>query len=210
MPESSDHLQRALLDLGESGCQGNSQDYRVWVELFHNLKASPAEVESALASLERAGRMRRHADFPNEYLLTDVPRFETSVEYQVSGMLEHAPIQMVRSRLESFLRYHATHESDIIDISIATTEAMENAVKYSDHKEITVSYGISNSTFSIRIVNRIGETELESDIEQGKYTGSITLMRGMMVMVKLFDDVDIDISEDEGLAIFKATTELKA
>ena len=210
MPESSDQLQRALLDLGESGCQGNSQDYRVWVQLFHDVEATPAEVEKALAALEQGGRMRRHADFPNEYLLADGPRFGNSVEYQVSGTLEHAPIQMVRSRLESFLRSHAAHESDIIDISIATTEAMENAVKYSDHKEITVGYGIEDGKFSIRIVNRIGETELESDIEQGKYTGSITLMRGMMVMVKLFDDVDIDISEDEGLAIFKATTELKA
>jgi hypothetical protein len=50
---------------------------------------------------------------------------------------------------------------------------------------------------------------LEKDIEAGKYTSTTTLMRGMMVMVKLFDEMDIEILEEEKLAVFQAHKRIK-
>jgi anti-sigma regulatory factor (Ser/Thr protein kinase) len=111
--------------------------------------------------------------------------------------------------MEAFLRSQGTADETLMDISIATTEAMENAVKYSDHSPIEVSYSVENGVFHIMIKNRLSEVRLEKDIEAGKYTSTTTLMRGMMVMVKLFDEMDIEILEEEKLAVFQAHKRIK-
>jgi anti-sigma regulatory factor (Ser/Thr protein kinase) len=92
----------------------------------------------------------------------------------------------------------------IYDIVIASIEATENAVKYSSEDKIYVKYFIENYTFYIEIQNRYKIPEIQKDIENGKYNSSITLMRGMLVMSKLFDEMDINLIEDKKLAIFQA------
>lgn len=199
-----------LLELGNAGCQGNAQDYAAWMRYVYDYDVNADSLRSCLEGMVQDGQFRTHPEIPSEYLATGDPDFPTRVEYSVSGDLDHAPLQMVRSRLESFLRHHGATEDEVIDVSIATTEAMENAVKYSDHREIQLAYQVTDRVFDIRIVNRIGVVEPEDDIESGKYSGSLTLMRGMMVMVKLFDEMDIDISEEQQQAIFTAHKKLSA
>lgn len=202
MPHQS--LIDCLLDLGKAGCQGNASDFACWAR-FCGAPGADGGVQSVLDTLVGQGKFR-HADA--EYLFAGPLAFPPKVEYMVSGLLQEAPIQMVRSRLDSFLRFHRASEDEVIDVSIATTEAMENAVKYSDHQPINVGYWIDGHTFHIKIVNTLREVKPEADIEAGKYSSSYTLMRGMMVMVKLFDDVNIDISEEKNEAVFSAHKKL--
>lgn len=208
MSEWGERVIEYLLELGNAGCQGNAQDYSAWMRYVYSYDVSPDSLHGCLESMVQDGRFKTHPDIPSEYMVSDVPQMPARIEYTVSGDLDHAPLQMVRSRLEAFLRSHGATESEIIDVSIATTEAMENAVKYSDHQKIELAYQILDQVFDIRIVNRIGNVEPEQDIESGKYSGSLTLMRGMMVMVKLFDEMDIDISEEQQTAIFTAHKKL--
>ncbi len=202
MPQQS--LIECLLDLGRAGCQGNASDFSCWAR-FSGAAGAENSAESILNTLVDQGKFR-HAD--GEYLFSGPLSFPAKVEYRVSGLLQEAPIQMVRSCLDSFLRFHRASEDEVIDVSIATTEAMENAVKYSDHQPINVGYWIDGHTFHIKIVNTLREVKPEADIEAGKYSSSYTLMRGMMVMVKLFDDVNIDISEEKNEAVFSAHKKL--
>ena len=208
MSEWGERAIEYLLELGNAGCQGNVQDYAAWVRYVYQHDVSTEALKGCLETMVADGRFQTHPDIPSEYRAANLPGFPPAVEYAVSGDLDNAPLQMVRSRLEAFLRFHGATEPEIIDVSIATTEAMENAVKYSDHRKIEISYWIENEVFNIRIVNRIGDVEPEQDIESGKYSGSLTLMRGMMVMVKLFDEMDIDISESDQQAIFTAYKKL--
>ena len=112
--------------------------------------------------------------------------------------------------VEDVVEYAAPAPDDIEEDFADELDGKDLAL--SADQMILVKRAIGTLTDLLNVVQgdvEVKAIEPEDDIEAGKYDGSITLMRGMMVMVKLFDDVDIDISEDEGLAIFKATTELK-
>jgi len=197
-------LEQTILDLASRGCQGTAKDFTSWAAFQNGSAADASEVERILEACLAAGTVRRHQDIPREYLAQGPLAFAARVEYKVSGEVTTGPIQMVRSCMEAFLRFHGASEETVIDVSIATTEAMENAVKYSDHSPIQVSYWIEKSVFYISITNRLSDVRLEQDIAAGKYTSTTTLMRGMMVMVKLFDEMDIQIREDEKIAVFSA------
>ena len=64
--------------------------------------------------------------------------------YSVYGEAKFSPIQYVRSRQEHFLEYNYVNEDDIMDISIATIEAIENAVKYGDGNIVHIDYLIDS------------------------------------------------------------------
>lgn len=191
------------MDLAGRGCQGTVKDFASWAA-FQAGAADPVDVERILNQCAAAGKLRRHQDIPREFHANGPLQFGARVEYTVSGEVAAGPIQMVRSCMEAFLRFHGASEDTVMDISIATTEAMENAVKYSDHSPISVSYWINDGVFFISITNRLSDVRLEQDIADGKYTSTTTLMRGMMVMVKLFDEMDIQIREEEKIAVFSA------
>ncbi len=201
-------LLEAIKLLCASGCQGNSSDFACWIAFDNKLRFTPADVESVLNQMAREGQIEE-AEVAGEFRAAREPDLPARVEYAVSGDIHNSPIQLVRSRLDAFLRKHGIGEPIIIDLSIGTTEAMENAVKYSDHEKIAVSYEITpDRVFNIKIVNSLGEIAPEKDIASGKYSGTATLMRGMMIMVKLFDQMDIDINEDSSVAVFTGTRKL--
>ena len=194
----------ALRELVQSGCWGNHKDFASWLRFEYNLDPSAEETLQALNELTAEGMLERHVSISEEFTLASLEQATPITRYRVSGFLKDSPIQMVRSRLETFFRIHGIREELIVDMSIATTEAMENAVKYNDQNPIEIQYSIDNGDFRIEIRNGLREVQIERDIEAGKYNSSLTLMRGMMVMSKLFDDLDIDIKDSENLAIFTA------
>ncbi|MCE9597991.1 MAG: ATP-binding protein [Spirochaetia bacterium] len=202
----ADSLEQILVKLGRDGCQGTAKDFAAWASFATG--QTIADAGPTLQLLIGQGIFKSHPDIEGEFILSGPIEVKERQEYLVSGNLRESPIQMVRSRLESYLRFHGGNEDFVMDVSIATTEAMENAVKYSDHSPISIRYSIENHVFHITITNRLSEVRLEKDIEAGKYTSTTTLMRGMMVMVKLFDEMDIEIKEEEKIAVFSAQKKL--
>jgi hypothetical protein len=111
------------MDLGRRGCQGTPRDFAAWVH-FETGVEDPS-VPAVLENLVSAGKFKHHPGFDHEYILASPIEFPASVRYKVSGELKQSPIQMVRSCMEAFLRSQGTADETLMDISIATTEAME-------------------------------------------------------------------------------------
>ncbi|MCB1165389.1 MAG: ATP-binding protein [Leptospiraceae bacterium] len=197
-------LINALRTLVRSGCWGNQKDFAAWLRFEYSMPVEESELRSGLSQMVSENLLKPHSTLTDDYVLASLDNTQPITRYRVSGFLADSPIQMVRARLEVFLRLHGVSDEVIVDMSIATTEAMENAVKYNDHNPIEILYSLEGGEFRIEIRNGLREVEIERDIEAGKYNSSLTLMRGMMVMSKLFDELDIDIKDAENVAIFTA------
>jgi anti-sigma regulatory factor (Ser/Thr protein kinase) len=143
-----------------------------------------------------SGRFDSKEYSPSEKHFPPSPWIQDS--YSVLGAFEFSPIQYVRSRLEFFLKSNGVSDMDLMDISIATIEGIENAAKYGDGNVVSITASISpERKLKISITNTIKEFDLENEIERGKYSATTTLMRGIMVMQKLFNHLDLQIIEDK-------------
>jgi anti-sigma regulatory factor (Ser/Thr protein kinase) len=198
-------LETQIIQMGKEGLFGNIKEFYFWnIFLFNSYDLSYKEFTKEFHQLIKNNVFVNNQNLKNEYKYNLEMKFSRFVEYFAPSNLNYSPIQYVRSRLLSFLNYHKVDEEMIYDIVIASIEATENAVKYSSEDKIYVKYFIENYTFYIEIQNKYKIPEIQKDIENGKYNSSITLMRGMLVMSKLFDEMDINLIEDKKLAIFQA------
>jgi anti-sigma regulatory factor (Ser/Thr protein kinase) len=198
-------LETQIIQMGKEGLFGNIKEFYFWnIFLFNSYDLSYKEFTKEFHQLIKNNVFVNNQNLKNEYKYNLEMKFSRFVEYFAPSNLNYSPIQYVRSRLLSFLNYHKVDEEMMYDIVIASIEATENAVKYSSEDKIYVKYFIENYTFYIEIQNKYKIPEIQKDIENGKYNSSITLMRGMLVMSKLFDEMDINLIEDKKLAIFQA------
>jgi anti-sigma regulatory factor (Ser/Thr protein kinase) len=202
------------------GVSGSAKDFVSWTLMYLRQKNRPKQEitkESIAAILEdlKKESIAAPGEFdPSEYQISkeQIPQREGWREdtYMVYGNHVYSPIQYVRSRLEFFLKQNGADEEDVMDISIATIEAIENTVKYGDGNEVYVDNIIDESKkFKISIVNTVKEFQLENEIERGKYSSGATLMRGIMVMQKLFNDLNLEILDDTRQAKLTAEKNLK-
>lgn len=213
---SNRELEAELSTILQTGVGGNSSDFHKWVrmEIVKKFKDEPSITEEDVAAILDRFKEEGHLDTgrfdAREYFLSDKSKFHKKIgstdSYKILGRLDFSPLQYVKTRLEYFLRMNGVDEEEIIDIAIATIEAVENAVKYGDGALVDVDYSIDrNKNFTISLLNNIKEFDLEDDIKRGKFTSTATLMRGMMVMQKLFNQVDLEILDDRKQASFKAS-----
>ncbi|GIX43413.1 MAG: anti-sigma regulatory factor [Leptospiraceae bacterium] len=198
-------LENQIIQMGESGLFGTIKEFYFWhYFLFHPEELTYKNFSKVFHQLIKKNIFRNNENYKNEYIYNLELSFTRFMEYYAPASLNFSPIQFVRSRLLSFLNFHKIDEDIIYDIIIASIEATENAVKYSSDDKIYVKYFIEENTFYIEIHNKYKIPEIKKDIENGKYDSSITLMRGMLVMSKLFDEMDIDLIENKEIAIFQA------
>jgi anti-sigma regulatory factor (Ser/Thr protein kinase) len=218
-PISRRELETEISTLLQSGVGGNVLDFFNWVrmEIVKKFKEEPSltveDVQEVLESYKASGDIISGKFDPREYFLSEGSRFHKKAvqqeRYQIIGRLDFTPLQYVKTRLEYFLRRNKVDEEEIIDLAIATIEAIENAVKYGDGSVVHIEYAIDrNRNFTISLLNTIKEFDLEEDIKRGKFSSTATLMRGMMVMQKLFHQVDLDILDDRKQASFNASRKL--
>lgn len=220
-PISKRELESEISILLQNGVGGNVLDFFNWVrmEIVKKFKEEPnlteKDVAEVLEQLKSSGDIVSGKFDPREYFLSEGSLLRKKLvqqeKYQIIGRLDFTPLQYVKTRLEYFLRCNKVDAEEIIDLAIATIEAVENSVKYGDGGVVQVEYAIDrNRNFTISLVNNIKEFDLEEDIKRGKFSSTATLMRGMMVMQKLFDQVDLDILDDRKQASFNASRKLGA
>jgi anti-sigma regulatory factor (Ser/Thr protein kinase) len=216
---SSRELETEITSLLQTGVAGNVSDFVCWIKMEIQKKfkdeaiLSEKDVANFLEKQKTEGNLISGQFDAREYFLSPDSKFhkknQTSDRYLILGRLDFSPLQYVKTRLEYFLRRNQVSEEEIIDISIATLEAVENAAKYGDGTSVEVEYSIDRSKlFTISLLNNIKDFDLEDDIKRGKFSSTATLMRGMMVMQKLFTSVDLEILDDRKQASFKATKQL--
>lgn len=212
-------LEKELSEMLGSGLVGTSKDFYQWVrmEIKRKFKEHPdcslEDVTSILEDWKSEGRIEPGKYDPREYSLPSDSSLWKKVgreeRFFLLGAIEYSPMQFVRSRLSWFLEQYNTPPELILDLCIATVEAVENAVKYGDGEVVEVEFIVDKSRlFRIQLINNVKEQNLQDDIRRGKYSSTATLMRGMMVMQKLFDKVDLDVKEGTGQAVFEAEKKL--
>jgi len=202
---NKENLENQIIQMGKYGLFGTIKEFYFW----HNFLYNPENLKykqfyKSFYSLVNQNIFRNYENYKNEYIYNQPLKFTRFIEYFAPSSLRYSPIQFVRSQLFSFLKYFNIEEDLIYDIIIGSIEAVENAVKYSSEDKIYVKYFIEETTFYIEIQNKYKIPEINKDIESGKYNSSITLMRGMLVMNKIFDQMDIDLIEEKEIAIFQA------
>lgn len=202
-------LKNEIILLGQKGLFGCIKEFYSWYKFIYNIdNLNSKEFYKTFYSLVQEKIFIKNPEFKNEYIYNLPLKFSNYVEFVGPSMLKNSPIQFVRSQLLSFLRFHEVDEELIYDIIIGVVEATENAVKYSFDDKIFVKYFIEHNKFYIEIQNKYKIPEIREDIAKGKYNSSITLMRGMLVMSKLFDEMNINLIEEHKTAIFQATKKL--
>lgn len=212
-------LEKLLVDILADGLTGTVKDYCSWISMEgllkynEELEADKDRVKAVLDSLKVKGYAVEGKFDKSEYCIspTALPRRVDflSDSYSLYGEAKFSPIQYVRSRQEYFLEYNYVSEEDVMDISIATIEAIENAVKYGDGNMVHIDYLIDSSrTMKLNIINNIKEFDLSNEIERGKYSSNTTLMRGIMVMQKLFNHLELQIIDDKKQAHLYAEKKL--
>lgn len=216
-------IEGVLKKLLSFGLVGSGKDFYNWILMEYNInsKTLPSEIkEIDIINILDTFKEKSYAtpgDFdPSEYMISpNAPFFKklpTDDKYFILGKSTFSPIQYVRSRQISFLNQNNVNQEDIEEISIATIEAVENSVKYGDGDkvEITNTIDISNN-FKLTMQNKIKEFDLQSEIDRGKYStsNSITLMRGVMVMEKLFDKFQLELLDNSTQALVIAEKKLK-
>jgi anti-sigma regulatory factor (Ser/Thr protein kinase) len=193
-------LMKAMLPTGLSGYPA---DFLSWIKMEYKKKGkayssvSMKSIENCLTVLKAENIIEPNKNDPKELCGVSSVLLKSWVKdsYEIYGAFEFSPIQYVRSRLESFLKINNVGEDDLVDVSIATIEAIENAAKYGDGNSVFVSCNIQNKKLELEIINKIKDVDLETELLK-KYTSATTLMKGVMVMQKLFNHVDLQILEE--------------
>jgi len=207
-------LEKEIRTIAATGVSGKISDYTSWVKmgvmlrLKEDVAIEESLVQEVLEKMKAAQDLDMNPQNPDEYrLVPNSPLAGKRIardSYEVIGNLASNPMQYVRSRLEFFLLRNSVTEDKIVDLTIGTVEAIENCVKYGTGN-VKVEYSINKqNAFEISVVNKIQHTDLEANLQQGKFSESNTLMRGLMVMEKLFDEVVLDINEDRNEALLSA------
>lgn len=218
-PLSQQEIEKEIQALFSVGLSGNAKDFHSWVymETFRKFKELPeielSIIEAFLQKLAGSGDIISNPLDPREFGIADgsplLKKFSANEKFVILGALRYNPMQYVRSRLEFFLKRNKVDEELNMDLCIATVEAVENAAKYGDGLNVEVTYSIDkNKIFTIEMLNNVKDFNLEDDILRGKFSSTATLMRGMMVMQKLFDVVDLDIIDNRKQAYLKASRKI--
>ncbi|EMO29661.1 ATP-binding protein [Leptospira noguchii] len=216
---SKEEIEKQVRSMLSLGLTGTVNDFFSWIRMdtIRKFKDEPdlenTIVENILESFVESSYVKRSKFNSKEFHIhPDIiqgKKFPPKECYTLLGKITFQPMQYVRSRFEFFLKNQGTPEDLVVDLCIGVLEAVENAVKYGDGTEVEVEYYIDSSqTLFIQIVNNLKELNLEQDIERGKFSSTATLMRGMMVMQKLFDELDLEILENKKQAQFNAKKKL--
>jgi len=218
-PLSQAELEKEIKTLFSSGVSGNAKDFFSWVqmEVFRKFKDVPnttlENVQSYIDHLVNLGDVITNSLDAREYLLPEksslIRKIGPTEKFVILGALKYNPMQYVRARLDFFLKMNGVADDLRMDLCIAMVEAVENAAKYGDGLNVEVSFIIDKSkVFTLEMINTVKDFDLEDDILRGKFSSTATLMRGMMVMQKLFDSVDLDIIDNRKQAYLKATRKI--
>lgn len=174
---------QAILDaqIGPSGSLEKSElnENLMQQQIMRLFDAGATEVILPYSEL----RWRNHAEW--------IFQNASSEGFFVVNDIKLSPLQYIRSRVQNFCDSKGVIEAHRDEIVISVTEAAENAIKYSNVLPVYIHHGIENSEYSIRAINSVNDVNLKDEISRGKFSEDVSLMRGVLVMSKLLDFLDI-------------------
>lgn len=174
--------------------------------------ASLEMVSAELDALVNTGILEKIIPY-NEYRLKDKTKWsfydKKSEGFFICNDLNLNPLQYIRSRVQNFCLNHGVDQADRDELVISVTEAGENAIKYSNEFPILVKHSIVANEYSIQVFNSVSELNLNDEINRGKFSEDVSLMRGVLVMSKLLDFLDISRDSERRIVEFIGKKTLK-
>ena len=153
-------LKNSITAMAKFGAVGTDKDFLGWIKMYNRMlelteKHIPKyignlnidKMTSAISHLSTENLLKDNGLGYNEYITTEnlVGVLKNkNISYHFLGDINFSPLQLVRSRLESFLRFFQINEDCVVDISIGVIEAAENAIKYGCGGVISVIYSLGN------------------------------------------------------------------
>ena len=116
---------------------------------------------------------------------------DNAESFFVANDMKLSPLQYIRSRVQNFCDDKGVLTAHRDEIVISVTEAAENAIKYSNVLPVFVHHGIEKEEYFIKAINSVNDLNLKDEISRGKFSEDVSLMRGVLVMSKLLDFLDI-------------------
>ncbi|MCX7632499.1 MAG: hypothetical protein N2Z22_04105 [Turneriella sp.] len=172
-------------------------------------------IEQELAKLVGSGKIEKIPPYSelrwvdhNEWLFSN----KSKEQFFISNKMEQSPLQYIRSRVQNFCDSKGIVGMQKDEIVISVTEAAENAIKYSNVLAVFIEHGLEHNEYYIRTINSVSELNLKEEITRGKFSEEFSLMRGVLVMSKLLDYIDIARNNDKRWVEFigKKKVSLKA
>ncbi len=176
-------------------------------------KINTENVQDIIFSLRDEGILEELSQY-HEYRLKDRTQWsfhkKNSEIFFACNDLQLGPLQLIRSKIQNFFdQYHISRE-ELDELIIVATEAAENAVKYSNEFIIIIKHSLINNIYELRLFNSYSEVSLNDEISSGKFSNDVSLMRGVLVMTKLLDELDIKRDMENHRVIFFGKKTLKS
>jgi len=135
--------------------------------------------------------------------------YNQNIDYSfVSTNFSFQPLQFVRSKVQRFCKLHNISQTSLDDIIIAVTEASENAIKYADKPVVAIKQKFKKNTYSIKIINSMKEITSSDEVNVEKFSEDVSLMRGVLIMSKLMDNIDIIQNTKKQRVIFTGSKKI--
>ena len=230
-------MKNSLLYLLEHHVKGNSIDLHKWILMFceiieKKLPSGLVEYQKKFymyqkeLSLHIKNTSLKMVEENLNQLLISHPMIQknTNLEYYIQAKknnnnaqefffiikdYSYNPIFFMRNKTELFLQQYEIKKEIYDELLIGVTEAIENAIKYTNHSLIYIehTYEIVTNEYRLIIANSIEKTN--NQIDTSKYTERKSLMRGILIMSKIFDNITTNRNEDLEYFLFTAFKKIK-
>ncbi len=206
---------KMYIQMASIGLPDNLRDFE---EHFHNAVTKPlSQVATSLGNIQASDVEAEIKTMLDDGLIEQIEpyheyRLKQQSDWVFAGQdydfffagneLSQEPLHFIRSRSQNFYEYRGLDREVSEELVIAMTEAAENAIKYSDRLPIIVHHGFTDSEYEMKVYNSCYDTDLNDEIERGKFSEQVSLMRGVLVMSKLLDDLSLNRDQNRSRVEF--------
>lgn len=175
---------------------------------------SKDKVQAALEQLnflEMAEYIEKYKYFAPSFSKLTIPKNNAFLAHRDSSF---SGIQMSRSVFFNLLCSLPERRNRCENFAIAITEAIENAIKFSTSDLIAIDYAIktkmNRKILFVYIINAVEEIGVEASAIEEKFSESKSLMRGILMMNSLLDEMEIQHNEEWGQMEFSCSYKLSS
>ena len=117
----------------------------------------------------------------------------------LSNRLSYEPVYFLRSKLQNWLMALEVKNHEVIELGIAATEAIENAIKYSNRQPIIIKQSLERGRYKLFMVNFAKPVDEHRPPPSEKYAQDASLTRGILIMSRIFDEFHIDHDNEKNI-----------
>lgn len=212
---------KMALAIAEKGLPDNLGDYKQEYKKYDHFheyleikdQINTESIQGSINELLDEGTIEELLPY-QEYRLSDPQKFSffnrNKEVFFACNELNLGPMQLIRSKIQNFFKQHKISQEELDEVIIVATEAAENAVKYSNEFTIIISHSLENNIYKLKLFNSYSEVSLNDEINRGKFSNDVSLMRGVLVMTKLLDELDIKREKEKRRVVFFGKKTLKS